>query len=37
MKAIGGDGEVSSTAGHGTVVRASIPIREIHRATVQRP
>src|SRR5215204_4726404 len=37
MKAIGGDGEVSSTAGHGTVVRASIPIREIHRASVQRP
>ena len=26
MKAIGGDGEVSSTVGKGTVVRASIPI-----------
>jgi PAS domain S-box-containing protein len=32
MKAIGGEGEVSSTVGKGTVVRASIPIRELHRA-----
>jgi PAS domain S-box-containing protein len=28
MKAIGGDGEVSSTVGKGTVVRASIPVGE---------
>jgi two-component system NarL family sensor kinase len=28
MKAIGGEGEVSSTAGRGTIVRASIPVAE---------
>jgi PAS domain S-box-containing protein len=28
MKAIGGEGEVSSTAGRGTIVRASIPVTE---------
>jgi PAS domain S-box-containing protein len=37
MKAIGGDGEVSSTVGGGTVVRASIPIRETHSAPARRP
>jgi PAS domain S-box-containing protein len=37
MQAIGGDGEVSSTVGGGTVVRASIPIRETHRAPARRP
>jgi len=37
MKAIGGEGEVSSTVGKGTVVRASIPIREVHRAPARRP
>ena len=34
MKAIGGDGEVVSTVGHGTVVRASIPIGQ--QATARR-
>lgn len=34
MKAIGGDGEVVSTVGKGTVVRASIPIG--HRAAARR-
>jgi PAS domain S-box-containing protein len=28
MKAIGGEGEVSSTAGRGTMVRASVPVTE---------
>ncbi len=32
MKAIGGDGEVSSTLGKGTVIRASIPIGDHERA-----
>ena len=34
MKAIGGEGEVSSTAGRGTMVRASIPVTE-PRATAR--
>jgi PAS domain S-box-containing protein len=32
MKSIGGDGEVVSTPGHGTVVRAQVPIGEAVRA-----
>jgi PAS domain S-box-containing protein len=37
MKAIGGDGEVSSTVGKGTVVRASIPINELASESARRP
>jgi PAS domain S-box-containing protein len=37
MKAIGGDGEVSSDIGRGTVVRASIPITETPPAPPARP
>jgi PAS domain S-box-containing protein len=36
MKAIGGDGEVSSGAGKGTVVRASIPISEPSTSPAER-
>jgi PAS domain S-box-containing protein len=36
MKAIGGDGEVASNAGKGTVVRASIPVREPSTARTRR-
>jgi PAS domain S-box-containing protein len=35
MKAIGGEGEVSSTAGRGTIVRASIPVAESQPAARQ--
>jgi two-component system NarL family sensor kinase len=36
MKAIGGDGQVSSTVGKGTVVRASIPISDRQHAPSRR-
>jgi PAS domain S-box-containing protein len=37
MKAIGGEGEVSSVPGKGTVVRASIPISELASEPARRP
>jgi PAS domain S-box-containing protein len=37
MKAIGGDGDVSSAVGRGTVVRASIPISKASPTSTGRP